>query len=58
MSYTSIQIKGFSDCIAGGWEENAFVYLEEDKERSKSNFSSSKRTMSRGWREKSTVTWG
>lgn len=37
---------------AGGWEENAFVYLEEDKERSKSNFSSSKRTMSRGWREK------
>lgn len=43
---------------ARGQEENAFVYLEEDKERSKSNFSSSKRTMSRGWREKSTVIWG
>lgn len=29
-------------------EENAFVYLKEDNERSKSNFSSAKRTMSGG----------
>lgn len=34
-------------------EENLFVYLEEDNERSKSNFSSAKRRMSRG--KKSTV---
>lgn len=37
-------------------EEKSSVYLEEDNERSKSNFSSAKRRMSGG--EKSSIIWG